>query len=122
VRRSINNGAAAGDNSRRCPVRGRHHDSQVAEGGKKSNMLEITWLGHGTFLLRLDSGEVVVLDPWVDGNPSYPKNHSFDRIDLMLISHGHFDHIHDAVPLAKKFKPQVVCIYETGQWLQSKGV
>jgi L-ascorbate metabolism protein UlaG (beta-lactamase superfamily) len=40
----------------------------------------------------------------------------------MLISHGHFDHIHDAVPLAQKFQPQVVCIYETGVWLESKGV
>jgi L-ascorbate metabolism protein UlaG (beta-lactamase superfamily) len=75
-------------------------------------MVEITWLGHGTFQL----------DPWTDGNPSYPSGHSFSRIDAMLISHGHFDHIHDAVPLAKQFNPKVVCIYETGVWLESKGV
>ena len=85
-------------------------------------MPDITWLGHGTFQLRLDSGEVLVLDPWTDGNPAYPKNHSFDRVDAILISHGHFDHIHDAVPLARKYKPKVVCIYETGQWLGTKGV
>jgi L-ascorbate metabolism protein UlaG (beta-lactamase superfamily) len=85
-------------------------------------MIEITWLGHGTFQLTLESGEVIVLDPWTDGNPSYPKGHGFDRVDVMMISHGHFDHIHDAVPLAKKFKPQVVAIYETGQWLEGKGV
>ena len=35
-------------------------------------MVEITWLGHGTFQLRLESGEVIVLDPWTDGNPAYP--------------------------------------------------
>jgi L-ascorbate metabolism protein UlaG (beta-lactamase superfamily) len=85
-------------------------------------MVEITWLGHGTFQLRLESGEVIVLDPWTDGNPSYPKNHSFDRIDAILVSHGHFDHIHDAVPLARKFRPKVVAIFETVQWLESKGV
>jgi L-ascorbate metabolism protein UlaG (beta-lactamase superfamily) len=85
-------------------------------------MLEITWLGHGTFQLRLATGEVIVCDPWIDGNPSYPKSHSFDRVDTILITHGHFDHIHDAVPLAKKFSPKVVAIYETAHWLESKGV
>ena len=85
-------------------------------------MVEITWLGHGTFQLKLDSGEVIVLDPWTDGNPAYPTNHSFSRVDAMLISHGHFDHIHDAVPLAKQFKPKVACIFELGHWLEGKGV
>ena len=85
-------------------------------------MLEITWLGHGTFQFRLESGEVLVMDPWLDGNPAYPKGHSFDRVDTILISHGHYDHIHDAVPLAKKFSPRVVAIYETCEWLASKGV
>lgn len=85
-------------------------------------MLEITWLGHGTFQFRLDSGEVVLADPWTEGNPVYPKTHTFDRLDAMLITHGHFDHIHDAVPLAKRFSPKVVAIYETCVWLESKGV
>ena len=40
----------------------------------------------------------------------------------MLISHGHFDHIHDAVPLAKRFGAKVVAIYETCHWLGRKGV
>ena len=85
-------------------------------------MINITWLGHGTFQLELETGEIVILDPWIDGNPSYPTAHSFKRVDAILISHGHFDHIHDAVPLATKFSPQVVAIYETCHWLESKGV
>jgi L-ascorbate metabolism protein UlaG (beta-lactamase superfamily) len=84
--------------------------------------MQITWLGHGTFQFVLPSGETLVLDPWTDGNPKYPKTHKFVRIDTMLISHGHFDHIHDAVPLAKKFKPQVCAIFETCEWLKKKGV
>jgi L-ascorbate metabolism protein UlaG (beta-lactamase superfamily) len=85
-------------------------------------MVEITWLGHATFQFRLDSGEVFLMDPWVEGNPMFPKTHSFDRVDAILISHGHFDHIHDAIPLAKKFQPKVVAIFETCLWLTSKGV
>ena len=85
-------------------------------------MVEITWLGHGTFELKLDSGEVLVLDPWIDGNPSYPKGHKFTRLDAILVSHGHFDHIHDAIPLARQFEPKVIGIYELCHWLERQGV
>jgi len=84
--------------------------------------MQITWLGHGTFQFRLPSGAVIVMDPWTDGNPKYPQSHTIDRVDMICITHGHFDHIHDAVPLARKFSPQVVGIFETCQWLESKGV
>jgi L-ascorbate metabolism protein UlaG (beta-lactamase superfamily) len=84
--------------------------------------MEITWLGHGTFQFRLPSGQVVLMDPWTDGNPAYPKGHSIDRVDTICITHGHFDHIHDAVPLAPKFSSEVAGIFETCTWLESKGV
>ena len=84
--------------------------------------MQITWLGHGTFEFRLPSGQVVLMDPWTDGNPSYPKDHQIHRVDTICITHGHFDHIHDAVPLAHQFSPEVAGIYETCHWLESKGV
>ena len=62
------------------------------------------------------------MDPWTDGNPMYPKGHEIQRVDTICLTHGHFDHIHDAVPLAKRFRPEVVAIFETCQWLESKGV
>ncbi len=85
-------------------------------------MTEILWLGHGTFQLRLDGGQTVLIDPWVQDNPAFPRGHVFDRIDTMLITHGHFDHIADAVPLARRHKPQVIANYEICAWLDSKGV
>lgn len=85
-------------------------------------MLEITWLGHGTFHFRFPSGEVAIVDPWINGNPKSPASFKLDRIDVMLLTHGHFDHIADAVSLAKQFKPKIVANYEICTWLASKGV
>jgi L-ascorbate metabolism protein UlaG (beta-lactamase superfamily) len=62
------------------------------------------------------------MDPWTDGNPKFPRGYEIERVDTICITHGHFDHIHDAVPLAKKFSPEVVGIFETCHWLESKGV
>jgi len=38
-------------------------------------MVEITWLAHGTYQFRLTTGEVILVEPWIEGNPSYPKEH-----------------------------------------------
>ena len=84
--------------------------------------MEITWLGHGTFQFRLPSGQVIVMDPWIEGNPAFPKGYEIPRVDTICISHGHFDHIHDAIPLATRFAPEVVAIFEIATWLESKGV
>lgn len=84
---------------------------------------KLTWLGHSAFRITTPGGKVIVIDPWILSNPVTPEPlKKLDRIDWMLISHGHSDHIADAVALAKKFKPQIVAIYETCAWLQSKGV
>lgn len=85
-------------------------------------MLEITWLGHATFKFRLESGETIVADPFIEGNPVYPKDHVFDRVDTVLVTHAHFDHIQGAIPLARQFGAKVVAIYETCHWLESKGI
>jgi L-ascorbate metabolism protein UlaG (beta-lactamase superfamily) len=84
---------------------------------------KFTWMGHATFKITTVTGKVIVVDPWVQSNPMCPEVlKTFDRLDTLLISHGHFDHIADAVELAKKHSPTVVAIYETVVWLQSKGV
>jgi len=83
----------------------------------------LTWLGHHTFKLVTRGARTVLMDPWVESNPACPKElKAFDKIDVMTISHGHGDHMGDAVTLAKKFKPVVVCNFEIGFHLDRKGV
>jgi L-ascorbate metabolism protein UlaG (beta-lactamase superfamily) len=84
---------------------------------------KLTWLGHAAFRIEAPSGKVILIDPWILSNPMCPeKDKKFERIDTMLVTHGHFDHLADAVELGKKFKPQVVGIFELCAWLESKGV
>ena len=88
-----------------------------------SGTLSITWLGHGTFLLVSPGGKRVVIDPWLEGNPACPAgSKKIDKADLILLTHGHFDHIGDAVAVARATGAPVVAIFELGTWLDQKGV
>ena len=83
-------------------------------------MVAITWLGHGSFQLRLASGEVILIDPWFEGNPKHPAGFELERCDLILVTHGHFDHINDVVGTAARFNAPVIANHEIATWLASK--
>jgi L-ascorbate metabolism protein UlaG (beta-lactamase superfamily) len=84
--------------------------------------VQITWLGHSGFELALESGEVALIDPWIDGNPSFPKGRKIERADLILATHGHSDHFANVVSLAKQLGSTVAATFEICQYLSGKGV
>jgi L-ascorbate metabolism protein UlaG (beta-lactamase superfamily) len=82
----------------------------------------LTWIGHGTVLLET-GGKRVLIDPWVMNNPACPDDlKDCGPVNVMLITHGHDDHITDAIELARSTGAQIVAILETAKWLRSKGL
>jgi L-ascorbate metabolism protein UlaG (beta-lactamase superfamily) len=81
----------------------------------------LTWLGHGTWLIEAD-GTKILLDPFLDENPSSPVKAADVEADYILMSHGHFDHIADAVPIAKRTGATVIAVFEIAQWFKRNRV
>ncbi len=88
-----------------------------------SNGTRITWLGHATVLLQTAKGTNILIDPFIAPNPKYPKDFELpSKIDYILLTHGHGDHISDVVPVATRHGSKVVAIYELANYVASKGV
>jgi len=87
------------------------------------------WFGHSCVELRTPGGKVVLFDPWF-GNPTSPRAAAdVENCDVMLVSHGHFDHIGsaprqvrdaDALSIARRTKPAWPCIHELSLWLETE--
>ena len=85
--------------------------------------LEITWLGHSTFLIRTPGGKRLLFDPWLANNPACPDAlKKPPQVDLILASHGHGDHIDDLVACARASGAPVVGVYELCDWVERKGI
>jgi L-ascorbate metabolism protein UlaG (beta-lactamase superfamily) len=84
---------------------------------------EITFCGHATFAVRTESGKHWIIDPWLEQNPACPTRlKNPPKVDALLITHAHLDHIGDALRLAIKHDATAIGIVETVAWLQKKGV
>jgi L-ascorbate metabolism protein UlaG (beta-lactamase superfamily) len=86
-------------------------------------MSELTWLGHAAFRIDTSDGTRVYVDPLLSHNPSCPASEQEpERVDLILVTHGHGDHVGDTVALHQKFGCPVVAQVELRAWLTAQGV
>jgi L-ascorbate metabolism protein UlaG (beta-lactamase superfamily) len=81
----------------------------------------LCWLGHAALLIESD-GQRVLIDPFLTGNPAAARKADEVQADFVLVSHGHGDHVGDAVAIAKRCGATAISNYEISQWLQNQGV
>lgn len=78
---------------------------------------QLTWFGHAAFRIVTPSGKILLVDPWIK-NPANKNGESdlakIDQADLILVTHGHFDHVGDAVELGKRTHAKLVATFDLG--------
>jgi L-ascorbate metabolism protein UlaG (beta-lactamase superfamily) len=95
-------------------------------GFSQTGKAELLWLGQSAFRLTTPSGKVIMIDPWLKPNPKTPAEYktleNLGKVDLILVTHGHFDHISDAPALALMHKARVFAPGDLNQTLTVLGV
>jgi L-ascorbate metabolism protein UlaG (beta-lactamase superfamily) len=81
----------------------------------------VTWLGHATLLVEA-GGARILIDPFFTDNPACPVKEPQVEADFILVSHGHADHLGDAIPIARRTQATVVANYEIYEWLRKQGL
>ena len=83
----------------------------------------LTWLGHAAFRLDTPGGKRIYIDPFLNGNPRCPEaEQTPERVDAIIVSHGHGDHVGDTLALWKEHSCPVVAQVELRGWLSSQGL
>lgn len=83
-------------------------------------MIKVTFIGHSCFLLDSGSNKIII-DPFITGNPSAKISSEQKKIDFILVSHGHGDHLGDAIELGKANNAMIIANYELCMHCDSQG-
>lgn len=88
----------------------------------KKEKLNVTWFGHSAFLLKSPGGKSVLIDPWLENPKAPPGAKDVAPVDLILVTHGHADHIGQTIQVARRTRAKVVSIHEISLYLQEQGI
>src|SRR6185312_9851308 len=97
-------------------------DSAAAAQGK----IELQWFGQSAFKITTVNGKVIVIDPWLTKNPLTPQEYknldAIGKMDILLVTHAHGDHLGDGPELAKKYDAPLWGPAGLDQSLQTLGI
>lgn len=82
----------------------------------------LTWLGHATVLFVSQAGTRVIFDPWLDNPKGTATLAEVGALDVIAVTHGHFDHMASVIPLAMATGASVICVPEMAAYFSSQGV
>lgn len=85
-------------------------------------MAKLTFHGHATFSIETDDGVHLVIDPFFEDNPAFEGSCDEIAADFILLTHGHYDHVADVVPLAERTGATVIASYEIATYFEGKGL
>jgi L-ascorbate metabolism protein UlaG (beta-lactamase superfamily) len=85
-------------------------------------LAKLIYHGHATCSLDTDDGTRLVIDPFFGDNPACTLSVEDVEADYILITHGHFDHIADAIYLAERTGATIIVTYEVATFMEGKGM
>ncbi len=83
--------------------------------------MKLRYFSHSAFQITTDAGKIILIDPFLDGNPTSPVKSDEVNADYIILTHGHGDHLGDAFKIAKRCNSLFICLNELGNYVADKG-
>lgn len=83
--------------------------------------MKLKYFSHSAFQITTKSGKIILIDPYLDENPTSPSKSNEVKPDYIILSHAHGDHLGDAIRIAKKSDPLFICVNELANYMIAKG-
>ena len=83
--------------------------------------MKLRYFSHSAFQITTDGGKIILIDPFLDDNPTSPVKSKDIKPDYIILSHAHGDHLGDAMKIAKESESLFICVFELSNYLSAKG-
>ncbi len=83
--------------------------------------MKLRYFSHSSFQITTNDGKVILIDPFLDDNPTSPVKSEEVNADYIVLTHGHGDHLGDSLKIAKRTDPTFICVFELSNYINEKG-